>query len=222
MENFNKSLMSSVTPQMLKAAVFKAAPDIHKFLPHLRKYMPMAGIDTPNRVCHFLAQVGKESNGFRSLRENMNYSAKGLLDTFPKRFGVKEAVAYARKPQQIANRAYAGRLGNGPEASGDGWRFRGGGLVHVTGRAQYQKLSRAMFGDDRLLANPDLLVEPEWAVYSACLWWKWADVNEVADTGVDKDANLAVTKKVNGGTNGLDDRYLRLEVATKIISNIFT
>ena len=186
-----------------KAAPRATIANIEKYTPYLLELMPQYGIDTPLRQRHFLAQLLHESGGFRAVRENMNYSGEGLWRTFPRHFANKaEAMTFARQPERIANRVYANRIGNGNEASGDGWRFIGRGLIQVTGRANYTDVSRALFGDDRLLMNPELLEQPRYAVESACWWWQNRNLNRHADNN---DIS-AVTRVVNGGLNGLQDR----------------
>jgi putative chitinase len=171
------------------------------FIPSITTILPKFGIDTPLRKAHFLAQVAHESGGLQFIQENLNYSAQGLRSVFGKYFPTIEiANTYARKPEKIANRVYADRMGNGNEASGDGWKFRGRGLIQLTGKDNYQK-----FGQDNgidCVKNPDLLLQPEWALTSACWFWKKKNLNEFAD----KDDLIMVTKRINGGTHGLNDR----------------
>ena len=170
-------------------------------------------IDTPWRMKHFLAQVLHESTRLRAATENLNYSAKGLRATFPKYFRTDaEAKAYARQPERIANKVYANRIGNGPEASGDGWRFRGRGLIQLTGRANYgtfcDSLQLREWGYD-VLANPDLVAtDPRLATEAAGWYWANERLNAIADDPrLDERATcLAITKGVNGGTIGFDDR----------------
>ena len=185
------------------AAPHATIANIEKYTPLLLELMPKYGIDTPLRQRHFLAQLLHESGGFRAVRENMNYSGEALWRVFPRHFKSQvEALTFARQPERIANRVYANRIGNRDEASGDGWRFIGRGLIQVTGRANYTEVSRALFGDDRLLTNPELLEQPHYAVESACWWWRSRQLNRHADNN---DIS-AVTRVVNGGLNGLNDR----------------
>lgn len=157
-------------------------------------------VNTPLRVAHFMAQIEHES-GLKPVSENLNYSAKGLSKTFPKYFStVKLANEYANKPQLIANKVYANRMGNGDEKSGDGWKYRGRGFIQVTGKNNYLVLSK----DTRIdfVNNPDLLLEEPNAIISALWYWKKNKLNELADNN-----NLeAITKAINGGYNGLEDR----------------
>jgi putative chitinase len=160
-------------------------------------------INTPLRVCHFLAQCAHESGNFRATRELLNYSAQALTRTWPRRFPADIAQQYARNPEMIANRAYADRMENGPEASGDGWRFRGRGYIQLTGRANYRAFNR--FVQEDILENPDL-VASKYPLLSAAWFWNSRNLNNDADTGASDNVVTIITRKVNGGTNGLDDR----------------
>lgn len=174
--------------------------NIKMYQPFLNKWMSHYGITTPERQAHFIAQIMHESSFFRRTEENLNYSALGLLSTFPSRFTKKEAFMYAGMPEQIANRAYANKGGNGDEHSGDGWKYRGRGLMQITLKDNYKELS-ADWGID-VLNHPDLLKIPEWAVRSACWYWWKRGLNKIADTGSVKD----VTRKINTGLLGLKER----------------
>jgi putative chitinase len=162
------------------------------------------GINTPLRLAHFLAQCGHESAGFKATSENLNYSAKGLLGIFKKYFPTQAlADAYARKPEKIANRVYGGRMGNGDEASGDGYKFRGRGYIQLTGKQNYTAFDAAV--EDNILANPDL-VSTKHALASAAWFWKKNGLSLIADTGDSTEVVTKITKRVNGGTIGLADR----------------
>lgn len=162
------------------------------------------GINTPLRLAHFLAQCGHESGGFRLTQENLNYSAKGLLGVFKKYFPTQElADAYARKPEKIANRVYGNRMGNGDEASGEGYKFRGRGYIQLTGKQNYTAFDAAV--EDNILANPDL-VSTKHALSSAAWFWKKNGLSLIADTGSSTEVVTKITKRVNGGTIGLADR----------------
>jgi putative chitinase len=165
--------------------------------------LPQYEINTVERVSAFIAQCAHESGGFTILQENLNYSAKGLVGTFHKYFS-DEGVAkpYERQPEKIANRVYANRMGNGDEHSGEGWKYRGRGLIQLTGKDNYTRFSHAAFDDDTILDNPDLLTDPYYALHSACWFWNDKMLNDYADT---QDL-VTMTKKINGGTIGLDDR----------------
>ena len=175
--------------------------------------LPKFGIDTELRVAGFLAQCIHESAGFTILQENLNYSADGLGKIFPRYFANVNANDYARQPEKIANRVYGGRMGNGDEASGDGYKFRGRGPIQLTGKDNYTHCSQDVYGDDRLVKDPDLVTKDKCAALStACWFWKKNGLNEIADRG---DV-VAMTKRVNGGTIGLDDRKKHYEEAMAV------
>jgi len=158
------------------------------------------GINTPLRIAHFMAQIEHES-GLKPISENLNYSVIGLLGTFEKYFeSTGIAIDYARKPEKIASRVYANRMGNGNEASGEGWRYRGRGFIQITGKENYFNLQ--VDTDLPLLKNPDLLLEEANAMLSACWFWKKKGLNSLAD----KDLIKAITKRINGGYNGIEHR----------------
>jgi len=166
--------------------------------------MESFGVNTPLRLAHFLAQCGHESGGFRLTQENLNYSAKGLMGIFKKYFPTQAlADAYARKPEKIANRVYGGRMGNGLEATGEGFKFRGRGYIQLTGKQNYTAFDAAV--PDDILANPDL-VSTKHALASAAWFWKKNGLNLIADTGSSTEVVTKITKRVNGGTIGLADR----------------
>ena len=190
------------TAEML-AQCIKKNKNPQEWYEGLCNQLPQFAIVTPARVAGFISQCQHESADFTALSENLNYSAKGLAGTFRKYFPSEaEATPYARKPEKIANRVYANRMGNGAEASGDGYKFRGRGLVQLTGRANYTQCSKDLFGDDCLVQNPDLVCEPEYAVLSACWFWHKNRLNDICDKG---DVVL-LSKRINGGTLGLADR----------------
>lgn len=163
-------------------------------------------ITTPARQSAFLAQCAHESAGFSRFAENLNYSAAGLAATWPGRFRGADgqpnalALAYQRRPMVIANHVYANRMGNGDEESGDGWRFRGRGLLQVTGRGMYQRCGEAL--GLPLLEQPDLLLQPEQAVLSAAWFWQSKGLNALADQGDFE----GILRRINGGRNGLAKR----------------
>jgi putative chitinase len=158
-----------------------------------------------SRAAHFFAQTAHESGGFKSFSENLNYSAKGLRQIFGKYFKTDlEAQMYARQPERIANRVYANRMGNGPESSGDGWKFRGRGALQCTGRATYQAFADYI-GRPDIMKNPDI-VATELAFESALWFFDKNKLWSICDKGVNDAAILALTKRINGGTHGLDDR----------------
>jgi putative chitinase len=162
------------------------------------------GITTPLRLAHFLAQCGHESGGFRATQENLNYSAKGLCGIFRKYFpSVTVAMQYERKPEKIANRVYASRMGNGNEASGEGWKYRGRGYIQLTGKDNYKAFDATVPED--IMANPDL-VATKYALASAAFFFKKNGLWAICDRGAGMDIVTSVTKRVNGGTIGLTDR----------------
>lgn len=183
-----------------------------EYIDALNKVLPENEIDTPLRVCHFLAQIIHESGHFRFNSENLNYSASALKSVFKKYFPSDElANKYARQPEKIANRVYANRMGNGNEASGDGWKYRGRGLIQLTGYNNYKQCKDDMKID--IVKNPDLLLVPEYALKSACWFWNKNNLNQYAD----KDDITTITKRINGGTNGLEDRTNNLKKAKNIL-----
>lgn len=157
-------------------------------------------VNTPLRIAHFMAQIDHES-GLKPISENLSYSAKGLMKTFKKYFP-NEPLAnfYARKPEMIANRVYADRMMNGNEASGDGWKYRGRGFLQITGKENYHRLANDTLIE--FLENPDLLLEEVNAIISALWFWQKNRINDLAD----KNDIVAITKRINGGTNGLTHR----------------
>ncbi len=160
-------------------------------------------ITNPLRLAHFLAQCGHESGGFRAVSENLNYSAKGLLGTFPKYFNATTAAQYERKPEMIASRVYGGRMGNGDESTKEGYKFRGRGYIQLTGKSNYTNFAK-FIGEDTV-ANPDL-VATKYPLASAAFFFDSNKLWSICDKGADTATVTAVTKRVNGGTIGLDDR----------------
>jgi putative chitinase len=159
-------------------------------------------INSPLRLAHFLAQCGHESGGFKAVSENLNYSADGLKKIFGKYFP-GDASAYARNPEKIASKVYANRMGNGDEASKEGWKFRGRGYIQLTGKANYEKFTK-FIGED-CIANPDL-VATKYPLASAAFFFDSNKLWSICDKGADDATVTAVTKRVNGGTIGLADR----------------
>ena len=161
-------------------------------------------LNTPLRLAHFLAQAGHESGGFKAVNENLNYGAKGLLGIFKKYFPTEaKAALYERKPEKIANLVYGGRMGNGVEATGDGYKFRGRGFIQLTGRDNYVAFSKAINED--LTMNPDL-VATKYPLLSAAWFFHKNGLHKMADGGATDAVVTSVTKRVNGGTIGLADR----------------
>lgn len=161
-------------------------------------------INTPLRLAHFLAQCGHESGGFRATQENLNYSAKGLMGIFKKYFPTQAlAEQYQRNPQKIASKVYGGRMGNGPESSGEGFKFRGRGYIQLTGKENYTAFGKAINED--ILSNPDK-VATHYALLSAAWFFSKNGLHKMADEGASDLVVTKITKRVNGGTIGLPDR----------------
>jgi len=187
------------------AQLFPRNPEPDLWAESMQEVFPTYEINTPQRVSAFLAQCGHESGGWTTFQENLNYSAQGLCTTFKKYFPTLEsATPYARQPEKIANRVYANRMGNGPEESGDGWKYRGRGPIQLTGKSNYMQFAQDMFDDwENLFNNPDWVTEDkDFALMSAIWFWNKNKLNVQADAG---DLKL-MTKKINGGYLGLDDR----------------
>jgi len=160
---------------------------------------------TPERAAHFFAQTAHESGGFKAFSENLNYGAAGLTGIFKKYFPTNEkALLYERKPEKIANLVYGNRMGNGDEASGDGFKFRGRGALQLTGKDNYKIFSEYLKKPE-IMTNPDL-VATEYAFESAIFFFDRNKLWDICDKGVNKDTILALTKRINGGTHGLADR----------------
>ena len=183
--------------------------DTARWIEPLNTCLEEFGINSPLRIAAFLAQVATESGSLNRLVENLNYSAAGLKRTWPKRFPSDElARQFERQPERIANFVYGGRMGNGSEQSGDGWRFRGRGLLQVTGRSNYRTVGAGL--GLALEAQPELLEIPLNAARSAGLYWRSHGLNELADVSGDlvhdDEDFITITTKINGGTTGLTER----------------
>ena len=165
-------------------------------------------INTPLRLAHFLAQAGHESGGFKVTTENLNYGAAGLATIFKKYFTPESAAEYQRKPEKIANIVYANRMGNGNQASGDGYKFRGRGYIQLTGKENYSAFDKTV--EDDILANPDL-VATKYPLLSAAWFFHKNGLHIVADTGATDEVVTKITKRVNGGIIGLPDRILHFK-----------
>jgi putative chitinase len=180
----------------------------------LQQELPKYGIDTKERVAAFIAQCGHESLDFTVLAENLNYSADALLRVFPKYFSsISIAQKYHRQPEKIANRVYSNRMGNDSEASGDGWKFRGRGLIQITGKSNYIEASYYIFNNDSVLSNPQYFSTVIGAVQSACWFWYANNCNEFADA-LDNDG---LSRRINGGDHGLVDRNERYQKAMLVL-----
>ena len=169
-------------------------------------------INTPVRQAAFIGQCGHESNNFKTLEENLHYSTKGLMATWPSRFpDAVTAKKYANNPEAIANKVYGGRADLGNTEEGDGWRFHGRGVIQLTGRSNYTVCGEAL--SQPLTAQPSLLLEPEWACLSAGWFWNKKNLNLLADS----ESWELMTKRINGGLIGLNDRIERIHKAMDIL-----
>ena len=190
---------------MIEASTLRAlgvsAENVDKYLPWVNMTIVRNDINTPVRQAMFLSQLAHESGSFRAVEENLNYSVEALRRVFRKYFPDDEIAAqYARQPEKIANRVYANRMGNGEESSGDGWKYRGRGLIQLTGKDNYTAFS--LQANNEAIIKPELVAQPELAAESAGWFWMLNGLNRLADTGDVK----AVTRRINGGFNGLADR----------------
>ena len=199
-----------ITATLLKN-LFPDCRDPQSWAPILTAACKAFGIAEPAHVAAFLAQIGHESGQLNRLSENLNYSARGLVAMWPRRFPTLDfAQTYARQPEKIANYVYANRLGNGPVESGDGWKYRGRGLIQVTGRDNYATLSASLGGN--LLMSPQRLLDPVWAARSAAWFWHANNLNACCD-----DIAL-VTRKVTGGNKGLVEREVYWKNAKELLN----
>ena len=193
--------------QLLRAVPELYKPRLNEFVAYWNQWAEPFEVNTPLRVCHALSQIFHESGNLRYTEENLNYSADGLLKTFPKYFKTRaEAEAYARKPEMIANRVYGGRMGNGSEASGDGWRYRGRGFIGLTGKFNYIDYTRSEFCVGDVVKNPDLVAKAPGNLKTALYFWWKNKCNQFADN----DDCQGLTKRINGGLNGYANRQFLL------------
>jgi len=194
------------------AQILPGNPYLDHWHEALCKILPDYDINTPERVAAFLAQTAHESGGYKALKENLNYKAETLCKVWPRLFpNMDIANQYAHKPEAIANRAYGGRMGNGPEASGDGFKFCGRGLIQLTGKDNYTKFAESI--ETPVEELPEFLGTFEGAIQSACWFWETNNLNQFADSG---DV-LTMTKRINGGTLGLQDRQQHYTHAIQIL-----
>jgi putative chitinase len=173
-------------------------------------------INSPARVAAFIAQTGHESAGFTAKRENLNYSAKGLLATWPRRFNPTKAQAFHRQPEKIANEVYGKRLGN--DKPGDGWRYRGGGFIQLTGRENYRRVGHAI--GVPLEDKPELIERLDVSALAAGYFWASNGLNALADDLLDDDDDadfVLITRKINGGTTGLAERRALWKLAKQVL-----
>jgi putative chitinase len=189
-----------ITPERIRALAPACKPALVRAVgPHLEAFAPTYDVTTPLRVAHLMAQLAYESASFTRLEENLNYtSGRRIALVWPRLRS--RAQELAGRPEALANAAYAGKLGNGDEASGDGWRFRGRGLIQLTGRDNYRRFGKAALVD--LVAEPDLAADPEVAVLLALAFWRLRLCNEAADC----DNSCAVTLRINSAMEGLAER----------------
>ncbi|WP_395605240.1 glycoside hydrolase family 19 protein [Pseudomonas sp. B16120] len=200
----------SITERQLLQILPNAGRQAGVFVPVLNTAMNRYGIVGTPRAAAFIAQVGHESGQLTRLVENLNYSADGLMKTWPSRFDSVRATAAARNPEQIANIVYAGRMGN--TAPGDGWKYRGRGLIQVTGKANYAVCGEALGLD--LINQPELLEQSQYAAMSAAWFWSANGLNTLADAG----DLTKITQRINGGTNGQADRQALYDKALKVLA----
>lgn len=206
-----------ITEQQLLQVLPKARPVAGVFLPALNRAAARWKIDSRLRIGAFLAQIGHESGQLRVLVENLNYSAEALVRTWPSRFTAQTAKAYARQPEKIANRVYGGRMGNGPEASGDGWRYRGRGLIQLTGRDNYRSAGAAL--GLPLEDQPELLEQAEHAAQSAAWWWAKHGLNELADAGRIQDIGSVINTGQPGRVpHGAAERKALYDIAVRVLA----
>lgn len=185
-----------------------------KWLVPLNETFVKYNISTFNQESAFLGQTMHESGNFKALKENLNYSANALMRTWASRFPDADiAEKYANNPEKIANKVYAGRLGNTED--GDGWKYHGRGLIQLTGRENYANCGNAIGAD--LIGNPDLLTDPKWACLSAGWFWNKKNLNSLCDPLSDENIK-ELTRRINGGTIGLEDRIMKIKKVFSILS----
>ena len=201
-----------ITQQQL-AQILPGNPYVEHWCEALNKILPDYDITTPQRTAAFLAQCAHESGGFTALHENLNYKAESLCKVWPRYFNTSNANDYAHQPEKIACRAYAGRMGNGDEASGDGWSYCGRGLIQLTGKNNYQAFADSIQTD--ISQIPAYLQTFEGAIQSACWFWENNNLNACADAG----DIVKMTKIINGGELGLDDRTARYNHALQVLGS---
>lgn len=199
---------------MLNASQLKTLHIDPKWVDPLNETFERFGILTPHQQAAFIGQCGHECGNFRVLEENLNYRAETLMKLWPRRFPTLEfAKQFERNPKKIANSVYANRMGNRDEASGDGYRFRGRGCIQLTGSANYYHAGKALGVD--FIMEPDLVATPQYAALTAGFFWNTQKLNDIAESG----NNLALTKKINGGTIGLNDRILHTNQALALLGD---
>jgi len=201
--NFTKEKLAQIIP---------GNPNLDHWYESLCEILPDYDINTVQRVSAFLAQCAHESGGFRAIKENLNYKAESLCKVWPRYFpSIDVARQYAQQPEKIANRAYANRMGNGPEESGDGWKFCGRGLIQLTGKDNYSRYAAST--EQTLDEASEHLTTFEGCVQSAAWFWEANNLNQFADSG----DILTMTKRINGGTLGLEDRQKHYTHAIQVL-----
>lgn len=198
------------TQDKLAQIIPNAAYGVDVWFNELNEMLPVFEITSVGRVAAFVAQTAHESGGYRALTENLNYAGDRLASIWPKHFSDVDVAEYHRNPEKIANRAYRNRMGNGDETSGDGYRYRGRGLIQLTGKDNYSRF--AEYAGISAEQAADYLETPRGAVHSACWFWYANDLNTYADAG----DFTGMTKRINGGTIGLDDRIKHYNEACHI------
>jgi putative chitinase len=189
-------------------------PYVNEWHDALSQLLPDYDINTPKRIAAFIAQCSHESAGFKFLKENLNYRAESLMRVWPRHFpNIEIARQYAHKQEKIANKAYANRMGNGDEASGDGWRYLGRGLIQLTGKNNYEAFAESI--ETPVEEIPEYLATFEGAAQSACWFWENNNLNRFADVGDIK----GLTKAINGGFIGLDDRIKHYNHALEVLES---
>jgi putative chitinase len=184
----------------------------HKWLGPLEEVFAKYDITTPIRQAAFIGQCAHESGNFKTLEENLRYSATSLMKVWPSRFpNLEVANQYASNAEKIANKVYGGRMGNGPEETGEGWKYHGRGLIQLTGKENYEHCGLGIGAN--LLADPNLLLDPRYACLSAGWFWNRKQINLLADA---KDYET-MTKRINGGLIGLDDRKAKIAKAISVL-----
>jgi len=219
--NDNHDIQKPFDLVMLKKCLPHATDkNIHLYGDKLIAAMEKYEINTNRRQAAFIANLAEESDSLRSVEENLNYSAKGLLKTFPGYFNEETAKEYAHKPEKIANKVYANRMGNGDEASGDGWKRRGFGLIQTTGKINQGLVGKELGYD--FIANPEHLKRPGAAAYSACFYWYSNNLNRLADIDAFERICIGITgeNRSTGRANGIEKRLLHWDVCKKALNVI--
>ena len=211
---WSKLGLGTTVPNTLKLTKLKGhIPD--SVLNQIPEVIEKFDIDTPLRLAHFLSQCSHESAGFKAVKENLNYSADGLKKIFPKYFPGNLAESYARKPEKIASKVYGGRMGNGDEASKEGYKFSGKGYLQTTGKENYTKFSK-FIGED-CVANPDL-VATKYPLASAAFFFTSNKLWSICDKGSSTEVITELTKRINGGNIGLTERIKEFNEFYKLLS----